>query len=201
MSRIPTWLKVAYALWMVVWVPVYWIHNGPANFLWMCDVANFAIGLAFWFESPLLISSQAAGVLLVQILWAVDYFGALLLGSHPIGGTEYMFEAASPLWLRGMSLFHLAVPPLLLWAVRRLGYDRRGWLLQTAIIWCVLPLSFFVADPERNLNWVWAPFGAEQTLLPAGGYFALLFAAYPLVIFWPSHLALRAWARRWRAEG
>jgi hypothetical protein len=196
MGRVPTWLKVAYAVWMLVWVPVYWIHNGPANFLWMCDVANFVIGLGLWFESPLLISSQAAGVLLVQILWAVDYFGALLLGSHPIGGTEYMFDVESPLWLRGLSLFHLLVPPLLLWAVRRLGYDRRGWLLQTAIIWGVLPVSFFFADPARNLNWVWQPFGVEQGILPPLGYLAFLLVAYPLIIFFPSHLALRAWARR-----
>jgi len=194
MGRVPTWLKVVYALWLTLWIPIYWIHNGPSNFLWMCDVANFVIGLALWLESPLLISSQAAGVLLIQVLWAIDYFGALFAGTHVIGGTEYMFDASTPLWLRSLSLFHLVVPPLLLWTVRRLGFDRRGWLLQTAIMWVVLPVTYFLTDPARNLNWVRGPFGVEQSLLPPLGYFALLLLAYPLIVFLPTHLALRAWA-------
>ena len=88
MPRIPLWVKLAYTAWMAVWIPVYWTHAGPTNFLWLCDVANFLIGLALWAESPLLMSSQAVGVLFVQILWCGDYFGRLILGFHPIGGTE-----------------------------------------------------------------------------------------------------------------
>jgi len=132
-ARIPIWVKVGYTLWMVAWVPLYWRQNGASNFLWICDFANFAILAALWAESALVASSQLAGVLFIQLFWAVDYFGRLLLGSHPIGGTEYMFDPAKPLWLRGLSLFHLWSVPLLVWMVRRLGHDRRGWVLQTGV--------------------------------------------------------------------
>ena len=67
-NRVPLWLKLAWTAWMVVWVPVYWWQHGPANFLWLCDVANFAITAALWLESPLLFSSQAVGVLVIQIV-------------------------------------------------------------------------------------------------------------------------------------
>jgi len=127
MSRVPLWLKVAYTAWMLVWVPAYWVHNGPANFLWFCDLASFVLAAALWMESALLVSSQAVGVLLVQVLWTVDVAARLLLGFHPIGGTQYMFDPARPLWVRLLSLFHVAMPVLLVWGLWRLGYHRRGW--------------------------------------------------------------------------
>ncbi|MEO8197955.1 MAG: hypothetical protein ABI689_14660 [Thermoanaerobaculia bacterium] len=163
MNRIPRSVKILYTVWMAVWVPLYWQHNGPANFLWLCDFANWILFLAIWFESALLLSSQLAGILLIQLVWAVDFGCGLLLGRHPIGGTEYMFDPAQPLWLRGLSLFHLWTVPLLVWLVRRVGYDRRGWWVQTAIAAVLFPLGVVAGTREQNLNWIHAPFGLPQT--------------------------------------
>ena len=165
MNRIPISAKVLYTLWMAVWVPVYWQHNGPSNFLWICDFANWVLFAAIWLESALLFSAQLAGVFLIQLVWAVDFTGGLLLGRHPVGGTEYMFDPAQPLWLRGLSLFHLWTVPLLVWLVRQVGYDRRGWRLQTAIAGVLFPLGVLAGTPEQNLNWMYAPFGLPQTVL------------------------------------
>ena len=197
--RVPLAVKLAWTAWMAFWVPVYWVENGPANFLWLCDVANFVLLVALWRESALLVSSQAAGVLLVQTLWAVDFLAAVAFGVHPFGATVYMFDEASPLGLRALSLFHLAVPPVLVWAVWRLGYDRRGWRLETVLVWLLLPICWLFTDPERNLNWVFEPFDRPQTLLSPAAYLVALMAAYPLLLFLPSHLALTAWAR-WRGR-
>lgn len=194
-NRIPLWLKVTYFLWMGAWVPIYWTHHGPANLLWLCDVANFFVAAALILESPLLFSSQAVGVLVIQIVWVVDFFGRLLSGRHWIGGTEYMFDTADPLWLRAMSLFHVFVPILLIWAIWRLGYHRWGWRLAAVLVWLILPLSFLAATPDKNLNWLWSPFGIEQTLIAPGHYLLFCMFAYPAVLFWPTHRALLAWAR------
>jgi hypothetical protein len=191
-ARIPRWLQIGYTAWFALWVPSYAVEVGGANFLWLCDVANFVLLLAVWSGSRLLFSSQAVGVLLIQLLWVADAAGRLLLGFHPIGGTEYMFDAAEPLVVRLLSLFHLWVPILLLWAVYRLGLDRRAWKLQTLITWLVLPLSY-LADPELNINWLWRPFGVEQTLLPPGLYMAACLVLYPLVLYRPSQWALERW--------
>lgn len=181
---------------MAVWVPVYSIQHGPANFLWLCDVANFVITAAVWLESPLLFSSQAVGVLVIQVVWAADFIGRVALGFHPVGGTEYMFDPTRSLALRSLSLFHLVVPFLLVWATRRLGYDRRGWRLQTLLTWLVLPLSFVAAAPKANLNWLWAPFGIEQTLMAPAAYLGLSMILYPLALYLPTHLLLSRWVRR-----
>lgn len=192
----PGWLKLAYAAWMVVWVPAYWVQYGPGNFLWLCDAANFVVAAAIWLESPLLFSSQAVAVLLIQILWIVDFLTALATGSHPVGGTEYMFDAAKPLWLRALSLFHIVVPVLLIWGIARLGYDRRGWKLQTALTWLLLPATFWLATPETNINWLWRPFGIEQVWMPPALFLGVAMLGYPLLIYLPTHAVLAWWARR-----
>ncbi len=193
---VPLWLKISYTLWLAVWVAVYWSAYGPENFLWLCDVANVVVGLAIWLESPLLFSSQAVGVLVIQAIWIIDVCSRLVIGSHLIGGTEYMFDPEKSLTLRGLSLFHVFVPILLLWAIRRLGYDRRGWRLQTALLWILLPVTYLVTDPDLNINWLWRPFGIPQTVMPELVYLGVEMLAVPLVLFLPTHAALAWWTRR-----
>lgn len=197
MQRLPLGLKIGYTIFMIVWIPSYWIFYGPANFLWLCDIANLILLVAIWRDSALLVSSQAVSVLLIQIAWVIDYGTALAAGVHLIGGTEYMFDVNKPLWLRALSLFHIAIPPLLLWSLRRLGYDRRGWKLQTAIAWVVLPLSYVFGNPGSNLNWLWYLFGWKQDLVSPLQFLPVAMLLYPLVLYLPSHALLR-WLYRSR---
>lgn len=191
MRRIPLPVKLGYTVWLAVWIPVYWWQNGLQNFLWLCDMASLLLGVALWLESPLVLSAQAVGVLVIQLLWNLDFFAYLLFRVHPIGGTEYMFDTTQPLWFRLFSLFHTAMPPLLLWALTRLGYDRRAWRAQTALTWVVLPITFFFADPAKNINWVVKPFEKAQTVLPPAGYLLAMLVLLPLLLYGPSHWALR----------
>lgn len=190
-ARLPQSLKLAYLAWMALWVPVYWIYIGPQNFLWLCDLANIILLFGIFTESALIISSQAIGVLLVQILWTVDFLSGALLGSHWIGGTEYMFDAEVSPWLRSLSLFHVAIPPMLIFALVRLGYDGRGLLLQTGIIWVLLPVTYFTTAPELNINWLHRPFGQPQSVLAPPAFALFMMLAYPLILFLPTHWCLK----------
>lgn len=194
-GRIPLWLKVVWTAWLLVWAAFYWRHYGPQNFLWFCDMSNIVIGVALWLESPLLFSIQALSIGLVQTLFTLDFFWRLALGSHLTGGTEYMFDPAYPLHIRGLSLFHLAIPPLLAWAVARLGYDRRALPIQTAVAWLVLPVSLLFG-PVKDLNWVYGPYEKQQTWMSPGLWFAVCMVGFPLLLYFPTHLALSRWAPR-----
>jgi hypothetical protein len=113
-SRIPLWLKIAWTAWLVLWAPIYFKQYGAQNFLFFCDLGNLFIAAALWLESRAIFSWQAVPLLVFQTLYAVDYLGALLLGRHFIGGTEYMFDPSVPLLIRALGLYHLVVPALLL---------------------------------------------------------------------------------------
>jgi hypothetical protein len=107
-----------------------------------------------------------------------------------------MFDQAKPLEVRLLSLFHALMPVLLLWLIWRLGYDRRGWRLQSAIAWLLLPVTYFVTDPTKNINWIWEPFGIEQSLIPPRAFLLVEMVALPLLLYLPTHSVLLAWARR-----
>jgi hypothetical protein len=197
--RVPLAAQLAYTAWMAVWVPLYWRANGWTNFLWLCDFANFGLLAALWAESAVLASSQLAGVLLIQTLWTVDFLGRLLSGHHLLGGTEYMFDPAQPLWLRGLSLFHIWTVPVLVWLVRRLGHDRRGWRLEAAVAAVLLPAGQWLGTREQNLNWMWAPFGRPQTWLPPAPFAALGVVLVVLVLILPGDWIARRWLARGRS--
>jgi hypothetical protein len=194
-GRVPLWLKVVWTAWLLVWAPFYWRHYGPQNFLWLCDIANILVGVALWLESPLLFSVQALSIGVVQTLFALDFFWRLVLGSHLTGGTEYMFDPARPLHIRVLSLFHLAIPPLLGWAIVRFGYDRRAFTIQTILAWVILPLSLLFG-PVKDVNWVYGPYERLQTWVSAGLWFAVCMVGFPLLLYLPTHLALSRWAPR-----
>ncbi|MBI3854402.1 MAG: hypothetical protein HY293_01790 [Planctomycetes bacterium] len=203
-GRVPLWLKLGWTVWVAVWMPAYWQYYGPMNFLWFCDIGNLLLTAALWRESRLLFSWQAVSVLLVQIMFSVDIAGRLTLGFHPIGGTEYMWNPEYPLYIRLLSLFHVATPVLLVWGVARLGYDRRALAAQTVSAWIVLPLAW-LCGPARDINWTWGPFDKAQQALSPGLYLALCMTAFPILLYVPSHFGLAFLARRlgWgvRAEG
>ena len=198
-GALPIWLKIAFTIWIVAWVPIYVSFHGLQNFLWICDLCNIILLIALWTESRLLFASQLVAVLIVDFLWSVDVAIASLWGFHPIGGTQYMFYPEIPLFIRLMSLFHVFTPPLIIFAVIRLGYDRRGIILQTILTWIVLPLSYLLTDPSRNINWIYRPFGKEQTIVPLWLYFIFLMAAYPLLLYLPIH-GLVSLIQRWKGR-
>src|ERR1700678_2605552 len=190
--RIPLWLKLLWTALVLAWAPVYWREYRLQNFLFFCDLGNLLIAAGLWLESPLIFSWQATGLLFFQTLYTIDLAGAVVSGRHVIGGTEYMFDPHVALLVRLLSLFHVVVPPLLLWAIWRLGYDERGWKYQTLTAWIVVPINYFWR-PQYDVNWARGPFFREQHLVPGMVYLVVYLMVVPVVVYWPTHLALRWW--------
>jgi hypothetical protein len=90
----------------------------------------------------------------------------------------------------------VVTPPLLVWAIWHLGYDPRGWKLQTLTAWIVVPISHFW-HPEQDVNWARGPFFHEQHVMPGWTYLLVYLVAVPLCIYWPTHLFLRWMTGRW----
>jgi hypothetical protein len=195
--RVPLWLKIGWTVWLLVWAPIYLIHYGAQNFLYFCDLGNVLIGAALWLESPLLFSWAATGLLVFQSLYTVDLLGRWIGRVHLLGGTEFMFDAGLPLWLRLLSLFHVVTPPLLLWAIGRLGYDSRGWRLQTLMTWLVVPINYYWR-PQYDVNWARGLQGHEQHVMPGPLYLVGYLIVVPCLIYWPTHVLLRQWSRHLR---
>jgi hypothetical protein len=199
-SAFPRMRWVALAC-LAVWIPAYFWVWGPRNFLHLCDVAVILTCAGLWSGSPLLLSSQAVSSILADVVWAVDAGSRLLLGKHVFGGTEYLWDSSFPLPVRLLSLFHLVWPALLLWSLRRVGYDRRGFGFQIALAAALLVVSRFAAGRAENLNFAFRDPIWGLSLEPAPLHLAATLAFLVVVFYLPVHLALsvafgrvRSWA-------
>jgi hypothetical protein len=185
--------KIAYTAFVLLVVVIWRRNYGWRNFLWFSDIAFIGAVPALWLESAALASVLAVAVLLPEILWNVDFAGRLVLRRRITGLTDYMFEPERPRLLRGLSLFHVPLPLVLLWMVGEYGYDASvgltGAILLAAV---VLPWSRAVSPPEKNINWTYG-LGGAGTKLPPAIYMAMLFAGFVVLVFIPTHLLLRHW--------
>jgi hypothetical protein len=198
--KIPLAAKLAGAVFLAVLVPVYLHTYGPSHFLWFCDAALILTVAGMWGESSLLVSMCAVGILLPQCLWLAD-FGANVLGFRFLGLTGYMFDPRLPLFTRGLSLFHGWLPLLLLWLLRRLGYDKRAlsaWTSLAAglVLVCCLftpPAGAHLADPNLpiNINYVYGFNDRQpQSWVDQNLYVILWLGVLWLAAFLPTHLGL-----------
>jgi hypothetical protein len=201
-GRIPLVVKLLYTVFVCVLVTQYWIDYGPTNFLYFCDVALLMTVPALWLESPVLASMPAVGITLAQLLWQIDFIGGLF-GFNLIGIAHYMFISESSLYLRALSFFHFWLPLLLLYAVWRLGYDRRafaGWTAVSTVL--VLVAYFLMPAPPRpadnpnaivNINYVYGLHDDQppQTWMPPLVWVGLILVGLPLCLYGPTHLIFK----------
>lgn len=177
-------------LWMVVWLPAYFRVWGWANLLHLCDVAVILAFVGIWLANPLLLSSQAVNSLAAGIFWISDVGWRLVTGRFLIGGTDYMWDARYPLWVRILSTFHIGLPLVLLWTLRKVGYDKRALAVQAAIAAVLLIVSRFLSA-ELNMNYAYSDPVFHRTWGPAPAHLAMIFIPLVVLIYWPTHLLLR----------
>ena len=178
-------LRWAALLWLVVWGPTYAVVYGFGNFLHLCDVAVILTCAGLWRGSPLLLSMQALNIL-IDLTWDLDLGWRVVTGRHLLGGTEYMWDGRYPLWVRLLSLFHVLLPVVLLWALRRVGYDRRALAVQS-VLGLVLIAGARALGPEVNVNYAWQDPFFHRAWGPAAVHVLLIFAGLIAVVYAPAH--------------
>jgi hypothetical protein len=192
-ASLPRWWRWGAVLWLALFIPVYASTYGWRNFLALCDVAVLLGCVGLVVSSRLLVGSQALPAVVVSGLWLADIGGRLLLGKHPLGGTEYMWDPRYPLAIRLLSLFHLVLPVVLVAAVRRLGYDRRALPLQAAIT-LVLVAAGRLLPATKNLNYAFREPICHASFGPPLVHIPLVTIGIVILIYLPTHLLLRRFA-------
>lgn len=189
--NIPYWVKTGVALFLVVFIAARCKYSDPSDFLWLSDIGLFTGALALVLNNRLLAGMTLLGTLIFDgIVWTSDLLSGWLTGFHPFHATDYMFDPAVHAAVRWLSFFHPVVPALMLWFVRRHGYDRRAFAVQSLLSAIVLLMTWLVTDPAHNINWVYG-LGKPQSFVPGWLYLAGLIILIPLTCYHPVHLLMR----------
>lgn len=212
-TGLPSWLRAAVVAWCIFWFAAYYEYFGWQFVLWFCCMANMYVMVGCITNKALWFSLAAIAALGVQALYTLDFAALCILGESPTGATAYMLDENRPLWLRGLSLFHVWMPALMVFAIHKLGYDRRALWIQTPLALCILPLCYFAFDPalqtndpifpmmggvpfdrDFNINWVHAFYDRPEPKIGTRRLWAMLIG-YPLLIHWPTHWVLSRTSR------
>ena len=188
--------RIAILTVLAVWVWHYVSFYPAPNLLWTCNVGwiGALVGIALgnaWLVSLALLMSFVP-----DALWVVDVAGRLATGTHPIGGTEYLFDPDIPASVRLLSWEHAVLPALSLFATYRLGYRAEAFRWVLPLVLVVYYASYWLADPAWHVNYTRGLFGAQQTLLPDLWYPALAATVFWIALAGPVHLAARRWLMR-----
>lgn len=184
------WLALG---WLAVWTPAYALFWGWRNFFALCDMAVALTCVGIWRGSALILSTQALPSMVVGVVWGMDVTARLATGRHLIGGTEYMWDERVPLGVRLLSLFHIALPVVLVLTLRRTGYHRRPFVAQGALTLLLLVAARVFTHPSRNLNYAFADPFWGRAWGPAPVHMAVIFVGTLVLVYLPTHLALARW--------
>jgi hypothetical protein len=199
LKMFPNWLRLCAGAWLLIWIPSYWHTWGASNFLQLCDIAVIFTCIGLITDSPLLISSQAVSSLLVDCAWIVDAASRCLFHRRLTGGTDYLFDAQYPLWVRLLSLFHVAMLILLLAMLGSIGYDRRGLQLQCAIAVFAFVASRFT-NPAKNMNFAFTDPFFHRALGPPPVHVLVSVLFMVIVVYFPTHLFLSRFFSRTKSR-
>lgn len=185
----PSWWRWGALAFLAIWAPTYAIYWGWRNFFALCDVAVALTCLGLLIGSRRMLSAQALLAIPAGLLWLVDVASRAMMGRHLFGGTEYMWKAEIPLPVRALSLFHVALPLVLIAVLRRCGYDRRGLALQTAITAALLVAARpFAAG--KNLNYVLTDPLFHHSWGPPVVHLGAVLVGIAVLLYLPTHFAL-----------
>ena len=179
-------------IWLAVYLPAYASAYGWANFLFLCNVGVIVAAVGLWLGHRVLLSASAVASLVIGLVWSVDFGSRLATGEHLLGVTSYMWDPQYPLFTRTLSLYHVVWPLLMLVAMARLGYDARGWRLQSAFAVPLVVAGRFAGTAAENINYAFAdPLWGRQ-LGPPAVHLATIAAATVFLVYGGSHRLLSA---------
>lgn len=100
-----------------------------------------------------------------------------------------MWDAHYPLWARLLSLFHIIWPIILICALMRTGYNRRGFALQSAIAAAALVAARF-GNAADNINYAFRDPLFHRSFGPAPLHLGIIWLGLVVLIYVPTHLTL-----------
>ena len=126
--------------------------------LWICYDSLILIGIGCLIGNSYLIASQLNILTLPILIWNIDFFYVLITGNTLWGITNYYFDTGFLNFSRFISLQHLVVIPLALYALYTLKIKRKdAWKLSLIQIVLLFSIIYFFVPPTNNVNCIFKP--------------------------------------------
>jgi hypothetical protein len=191
-QKVPLWFKVISTLLCGATLLFNALNYTLVDLLWFCDVAMILVIIGLWRENSLVLSLATLASIGPQFAWQIDYFYQLISDKPLFGFTDYMFTASNPTVNYIISLFHVWMPPILIYSLYLVRYNQRALKTQSGLSLLIILLSYSLTSdmfgPAGNLNQVYGPSAtAPQTWMHPWLWLFVIWLYTIVVIYVPTH--------------
>lgn len=161
-----------------------------SSIFWLCYTGILLIMIGIWKNKSYIVLSQIIILAIPDVLWIIDFLAILITGNSVMNLSNYFFQPR-PLLAKLVSLQHLYVIPLALFALYIIKIDKAKLALRFAAVQLVvfLFLSRTFTPIEDNINCTYftcfdlQPLNYLEGILPYSfGWYGIMFLS-ALVVY------------------
>jgi hypothetical protein len=130
-------------------------------------------------------------ILPLELFWCLDFFIHLLTPYNPFHVADYMFTDTYTLFVRLLSLFHIAVVIILIAYLKKWRYNPRALYASIIFFWATIIGTYLFTDPAKNINFVFSPIEYHWTWISSFGWLLFLMTVPLVVVVFPMHFLLK----------
>ena len=124
-----------------------------SGMLWFCYISLILLGVGMLMRNGYLIASQINILAVPLLMWNIDFLGILFFDREVFHIATYFFEREFFSLANIISLEHLFLLPLALFALWIVGLKRRdAWKLSVVQSLFILFLTLLLTNSEKNIN-------------------------------------------------
>jgi len=163
-------------------------RQGPI--LWLCYICLILIGIGVLRKDDLLITTQLNIMAIPLVIWCIDFFYMLIVGSSLMGITNYFF-LQGPITSKIITTQHLFTIPLTLFALYLIKTkSKHSWLMSFFQITLIFLATRIATFPKDNVNCVYkscVPFSFEPYYVLSWFlmYFGMILIAHIIIVNLP----------------
>lgn len=138
--------------------------ENPYQIFWSCYLGLIIIGIGVVKRNSFLIMSQIYILAIPILIWDIDFLYHFILGKPLLGITDYFFREEGLNIGKIISLQHLFVIPLSIYALGKIGIKKGkdAWKMSLIQISVIFLTVIFLTPPEQNINCVFAMCGSSD---------------------------------------
>jgi len=143
----------------------------PSQILYACYVGIILIGIGILTKKSFIILSQIYILAIPSLIWSIDFIHWLIFNRPLWGITNYFFIDTSAILDKFVSLQHLYLIPVSIYAVKLIGVKRKdAWKLSLIELTILFAAVVILSPPALNVNCVFSScmninFGMPYTLV------------------------------------
>lgn len=142
-----------FSFWFADTIYKTFVLHAPLRTLWFSSAGLGVTTLALFTRSSFLITSMFSALTVIEGVWDVGFFSQLLFHKKISGVAEYAFASNYPKWEFFITLYHLLIIPVIIFALIKVKKIHKfGWLGATLFTSIVVFLTYFLVQSPENIN-------------------------------------------------